>query len=83
MLHYVLRLPNQLTPGAQVQCCKRSSYPQIHSCKDLSTTWQVIYLVREVWRGVSARADWHVLPGGDMGTKRSLADLTLTRSAVI
>ena len=42
---------------------------------------QVIYLVREVWRGVSARADWHVLPGGDMGTKRSLADLTLTRSA--
>ena len=43
---------------------------------------QVIYLVREVWRGVSARADWHVLPGGDMGTKRSLADLALTRSAL-
>ena len=40
---------------------------------------QVIYLVRDVWRGLSARGDGHVLPGGDKGFQRSLKDLTLTR----
>lgn len=40
---------------------------------------QVIYLVREVWRGLSAKGSGHVLPGGDRGFKRSLAGLTLTR----
>ena len=40
---------------------------------------QVIYLVRDVWRGLSAKGDGHVLPGGDKGFQRSLKDLTLTR----
>lgn len=40
---------------------------------------QVIYLVREVWRGLSAKGPPHVLPGGDKGFKRSLTSLTLTR----
>lgn len=40
---------------------------------------QVIYLVRDVWRGLSAKGDRYVLPGGDKGFQRSLKDLTLTR----
>ncbi len=40
---------------------------------------QVIYLVREVWRGLSAKGLPHVLGGGDKGFKRSLTNLTLTR----
>ncbi len=40
---------------------------------------QVIYLVRDVWRGLSAKGDGYVLPGGDKGFQRSLKDLTLTR----
>eukprot|EP00884_Botryococcus_braunii_P014097 jgi/Botrbrau1/22689/Bobra.0132s0030.1 len=39
----------------------------------------VIYLVRELWRGVSARAPRHVMPGGSKGLNRSTANLTLTR----
>ncbi|EIE19543.1 hypothetical protein COCSUDRAFT_67693 [Coccomyxa subellipsoidea C-169] len=39
----------------------------------------VIYLVREVWRGLSAKGPPYVLSGGDKGFKRSLANLTLTR----
>ena len=42
---------------------------------------QVIYLVRDVWRGLSAKGAGHILPGGDKGFQRSLKDLTLTRSA--
>ena len=42
---------------------------------------QVIYLVRNVWRGLSAKGAGHVLPGADKGLQRSLKDLTLTRSA--
>ena len=43
---------------------------------------QVIYLVRDVWRGLSAKGDGVVLPGGDKGFQRSLKDLTLTRCAL-
>ncbi|CAL5228157.1 g11237 [Coccomyxa viridis] len=39
----------------------------------------VIYLVRDVWRGLSAKGSRIVLPGGDKGFQRSLKDLTLTR----
>ncbi|CAK0785696.1 hypothetical protein CVIRNUC_008907 [Coccomyxa viridis] len=39
----------------------------------------VIYLVRNVWRGLSAKGAGHVLPGADKGLQRSLKDLTLTR----
>ncbi|CAL8471181.1 g10723 [Coccomyxa elongata] len=39
----------------------------------------VIYLLREVWRGLSAKGPPHVLGGGDKGFKRSLTNLTLTR----
>ena len=46
---------------------------------DLSATMQVVYLVQEVRRGLSAKGSWHVLPGGDRGFKRSLAGLKLTR----
>ena len=42
---------------------------------------QVAYLVREVWRGLSARGPGHVLLGADKGVKRSLANLSLTRYA--
>jgi hypothetical protein len=40
---------------------------------------QMVYLVREVWRGFSARSDRVLLPGGDKGLMRSTADLVLTR----
>lgn len=37
------------------------------------------YLLREVWRGFSARADRVVAPGGDKGLMRATAHLTFTR----
>ncbi len=40
---------------------------------------QIMYLLREVWRGFSARSDRVVMPGGDRGLMRSTADLTFTR----
>ncbi|KAK9844214.1 hypothetical protein WJX81_008230 [Elliptochloris bilobata] len=40
----------------------------------------VTYLVRELWRGISARCPGGTsLPGGDKGLHRSTADLVLTR----
>ena len=54
-----------LTPGSQA----------LHKASPV----QVIYLVRDVWRGLSAKGDGYVLPGGDKGFQRSLKDLTLTR----
>ncbi len=46
---------------------------------DIGSCLQVIYLVRDVWRGLSAKGNGYVLPGGDKGFQRSLKDLTLTR----
>jgi hypothetical protein len=40
---------------------------------------QIILLLREVYRGFSARADRQVLPGGDKGLMRNTAHLHLTR----
>jgi hypothetical protein len=40
---------------------------------------QIIFLLREVYRGFSARSDRVVLPGGDKGLCRSTANLTFTR----
>jgi hypothetical protein len=40
---------------------------------------QIIYLLRELWRGFSARAERVVPPGGNRGLTRSTADLTLVR----
>ncbi|KIZ01339.1 Uncharacterized protein MNEG_6623 [Monoraphidium neglectum] len=39
----------------------------------------IIYLLRELWRGFSARSDRVVVPGGQHGLTRSTADLTLVR----
>lgn len=47
-----------------------------HACP---TCLQIILLLREVYRGFSARADRQVLPGGDKGLMRSTAHLHLTR----
>jgi hypothetical protein len=40
---------------------------------------QIILLLREVYRGFSARADRQVLPGGDKGLMRNTAHLHFTR----
>lgn len=40
---------------------------------------QIIFLLREVYRGFSARADRQVLPGGDKGLMRATAHLHFTR----
>eukprot|EP00873_Tetraselmis_striata_P028405 jgi/Tetstr1/448669/TSEL_035911.t3 len=40
---------------------------------------EVTYLVRELWRGFSAKAPRVVLPGGDKGLCRSTVNLFLTR----
>uniref|UniRef100_A0A061RMZ7 Nad-binding rossmann-fold superfamily protein isoform 1 n=1 Tax=Tetraselmis sp. GSL018 TaxID=582737 RepID=A0A061RMZ7_9CHLO len=40
---------------------------------------EIVYLVRELWRGFSARAPRVVLPGGDKGLCRSTSELVLTR----
>ena len=60
-------------PHTALRCSK--SRPQDHPVLPL----QVIYLVRDVWRGLSAKGSGIVLPGGDKGFQRSLKDLTLTR----
>lgn len=39
----------------------------------------MVYLLRELWRGFSARGERVVLPGGNRGLMRSTADLTFTR----
>jgi hypothetical protein len=40
---------------------------------------QVRYLLRDVWRGFSARSLGVPLPGGDKGLMRATANLTFTR----
>ena len=45
----------------------------------LNAVMQIIFLLREVYRGFSARSDRVVLPGGDKGLCRSTANLTFTR----
>eukprot|EP00882_Tetradesmus_deserticola_P020168 GHRQ01021739.1.p1 GENE.GHRQ01021739.1~~GHRQ01021739.1.p1 ORF type:complete len:198 (+),score=47.22 GHRQ01021739.1:569-1162(+) len=47
-----------------------------HACTSYP---QIILLLREVYRGFSARADRQVLPGGDKGLMRSTAHLHFTR----
>lgn len=39
----------------------------------------VVYLLRELWRGFSARSERVVMPGGNRGLMRSTADLTFVR----
>lgn len=40
---------------------------------------QITYLLRELWRGFSARAERVVMPGGNRGLMRATADLTFVR----
>lgn len=40
---------------------------------------QIVFLLREVYRGFSARAERQVVPGGDKGLMRATAHLHLTR----
>jgi hypothetical protein len=58
--------------------CSNSALSPTNKPPDVDLT-QIIYLLRELWRGFSARSDRVVLPGGDRGLMRSTADLTLLR----
>ena len=40
---------------------------------------QIVYLLRELWRGFSARSERVVMPGGNHGLMRATAHLTFVR----
>eukprot|EP00879_Flechtneria_rotunda_P013431 GHRR01014024.1.p2 GENE.GHRR01014024.1~~GHRR01014024.1.p2 ORF type:complete len:121 (-),score=26.60 GHRR01014024.1:135-497(-) len=63
-----------------IECnTKRSIKLAQHQVSCLCTVLQILLLLREVYRGFSARAERQVVPGGDKGLMRSTAHLHFTR----
>lgn len=64
----------------QLQCLKEREEDRFGDTTGVAVDMDdIIYLLRELWRGFSARSDRVVLPGGDKGLMRSTAGHTLTR----
>lgn len=77
LLQHSLVLVNA-TCAALVAATQQTTNPA-HAVMLLTCCVQIVFLLREVYRGFSARADRQVLPGGDKGLMRNTAHLHFTR----